>query len=134
MKLSKLEIFTLFVSSFYLATAEVRIRFSKSGTLLKQLQNLPANPTPLFFLGPLHELRRTRIVSLLEAVDRNLGWKPSCLRRTLALAWLSCALGFTPKFKIGVQRWERNLRAHSWLEVDGVRLEMDSEASEYTVL
>ena len=137
MALSKLrslkaaEIPAVLASSFFLIAAEIQIRFSSSEKILKDLQT---SKTPSSFLKSFCPLRTTRVVSLVEAVDRNLGWKPSCLRRTLALARLSRALGWSPEIKIGVDRRDGNFRAHSWLEVDGLRLEMDDEAAGYSVL
>ena len=136
-----LEIFTLFAAAFYLIAAEIQIRFSKSETLLKKLHQRVPGPflnskkgPGTFCISRLRKLPTTRIVSLVEAVDRRLGWKPSCLRRTIALAQLGRGLGWTTEFKIGARREEGNLRAHSWLELDGMRLEMDDEAAGYSVL
>ena len=134
MRLKAEEVFALFVSVIFLVLAEIEIRFSPPDKIIKKLQNLKAVTKSVFFLSPLQKLKRTRLISLLEAADRNLGWKSSCLRRTVALAGLSCRLGLAPEFKVGVMRRNDSLRAHSWLEIDGIQLEMDDEAAGYSVL
>ncbi len=126
------EIFAVITAVFFLISAESAICFSNH--LIENLQRVSLKKKRVFLLRPLLAVRRSRLISLVEAVDRNLWWRPSCLRRTLALARLSAALGLTPEFKIGVQRPEGSLRAHSWIEVDGIRLEMDDEASSYQAL
>lgn len=139
MALSKLrslkpgEIPAVLVSAAFLIAAEIQIRLSSSEKILKSLQTFsPARSS--FLILPFRKMRTTRVVSLVEAVDRNLGWKPSCVRRTLALARISSAMGWAAELKIGAQRQDGNLRAHSWLELDGMRLEMDDEAAGYLVL
>ena len=127
------EITAVFISGCFLLSAEFRIRLLSSEKIIQNLKSGRA-ATIAFFVRPFRSLRKTRIVSLVEAVDRNLGWKPSCLRRTLALAAILSSLGETPEFKVGVQPEGGRLRAHTWLELDGMRMEMDDEASAYTVL
>lgn len=134
MKVKPGEIFALFISVIFLTAAEIEIRFSGSDKLIKKLRESIPRPTPEFYLQPLLKLKRTRLISLVEAADRNLGWKSSCLRRTIALAGLSRKLGLAPVFKIGVMKQNEILRAHSWLELDGIQLEMDDEAASYLVL
>lgn len=132
---SPVEIFAVITAFFFLVSAELTIRLSRPGRLLKDLSNLSLRSgASHLLLSPLKKLRQSRLVSLLEAVDRNSGWNPSCLRRACALAKLSVALGAVPEFKIGVRLQDGNLKAHSWLELDGMRLEIDGEASAYSVL
>ncbi len=134
MKVKAGEIFPIFISVLFLTAAEIEIRFSSSDKIIRRLQNSPARSKPVFYLQPLQKLKRTRLISLLEAADRRLGWKTSCLRRTFALACLSRQMALTPSFKIGVAKQNETLRAHSWLELDGLQLEMDDEAAGYLVL
>lgn len=121
---SPLEIFAVFAAFLFLLAAEWRIRTSKSETLLSKLNHPPHSFSGQFLWKPLQGLKKTRLVSLVEAVDKNLGWKPSCLRRTFALAGLLRNQGLSPTLKIGVHRTGEALEAHSWFELDGLRLEM----------
>lgn len=134
MRVNKDELYPIFISTLFLIRADLIIRFSESKRILKRLQNLTASRKVPFYLTALQGLKRTRLISLVEAVDRRLGWKPSCLRRTLALGNLFCQLGSAPKFMVGVTRQDNALRAHSWLEMDGTQLEIDDEAAAYSVL
>ena len=128
------EIFAVFASLIFLIISECQIRMTPSQLLLQQLQNPPWFSQGRFFLNPLQKIRKTRLVSLVEALDKNLGWKPSCLRRTFALAGLFRSQGLFPTLKIGVHRHGNVLEAHSWFELDGLRLEMQDPGNAYEPL
>ena len=133
--LNVVEIYTLFAAAYFLIRADFRMRMSSSRGVLKNLQNFSLRPHAwAFFLAPLEKLKKSRVVSLLEAVDKNFPWKPSCVRRTLALSKLSHRLGWQPELKIGVYREDKNLKAHTWLELDGNKLEMQDDGIPYTAL
>jgi hypothetical protein len=127
------ELYTVFVSALFLAAAQCRLLFESSEKILKHLQN-PAEPERSALLDPLLNLRTTRLVSLLESVDRNFLWKPSCLRRAIALAAISRRLGMSPEFKLGVRQENESFEAHCWLELDGARLEMQGHGFTYSLL
>src|SRR5688572_28069387 len=112
MRLKAVEILPLFISIIYLALAEIKIRFSSSKSILAKLKNLKIRKTPVFYLAPLHTFKLSRLVSLIEAADRRLGWKTSCLRRTLAMAGISSGLGLASEFKVGVRHENGEMRAH----------------------
>ncbi len=134
MRVKKEELYPIVVSMISLIWADISIRLASSSAILKRLQSLTPASKPSFFLSSLQNLKRTRLISLIEAVDRRLGWKPSCLRRTLALGSLFCQLGKAPTLRVGVVRQNNGLRAHSWLEIDGIQLEIDDESAAYSVL
>lgn len=60
--------------------------------------------------------RGVRIAARLHVVDM------SCLRQALALRWLLAMRGVSTELRIGVQKLERGLLAHAWLEFEGVPL------------
>lgn len=133
--LPRIEIFSVLIQTFYLCFAAAEIFISKPGTILKKLQKLSLSPAKRIpFLNPLKQLQTSRFVSLLEAVDRNLFGSPSCLRRSLALSYLGRALGIVSEVKIGIFRTESSLQAHSWLEYEGIRLEVENDSSIYSEL
>lgn len=128
------EIFLVVVSALLLAAAQIRMFFSSSPKILKALQT-PGKPSPfLFFLKNFSSVKKTRLVSLVEACDANLGWKPSCLRRTLTLSAILRAMGFHPELKIGVNVNSGSFSAHSWFEMDGIRLEIKNDGIPFTQL
>jgi hypothetical protein len=131
--LSFSEIYTVFCAIISLCAAEFQIRLSPSEDLLKKLQS-PVPARLSWFLQPLRKLRLTRIVSLVEAADRNCFGKAHCLRRTLTLSYLTSRLGFYPELKIGVCKDGDSLRAHSWLEIDSLKLEMEGLDFSYSSL
>ncbi len=127
------EIIPVFISFLYLIAAQCRMAFSSSEKILNSLR-MPALPSKSFFLFPLKGMRATRVTSLVEAIDRRLGWKPSCLRRALALSSLLRGLGLSPEFKIGANAQNEIFKAHCWLELGGQKLEMRAPDDSYTVL
>lgn len=128
------EIFLVLVSALLLAGAQIQIFVSSSPELFKALQN-PGKPSPfLFFLKRFSSFKKNRLVSLVEACDANLGWKPSCLRRALVLSAMLRAMGFWPKLIIGVHKNAASFSAHSWFELDGIRLEIRDEGIPFTEL
>lgn len=128
------EIFLVLVSSVLLAGAQVKMLFSSSPELFEVLQT-PGKTSPfLFFLKRFSSFKKTRLVSLVEACDANLGWKPSCLRRSLVLSATLRAMGFQPELKIGVHKNGASFSAHSWFELDGVRLEIRNDGVPFTEL
>lgn len=128
------EIFLVLVSSALLIGAQLQMFFSSSPELFKKLQT-PGKPSLfLFSLKKFSSFKKTRLVSLVEACDANLGWKPSCLRRSLVLSAMLKAMGFRPELKIGVHKNSSSFAAHSWFELDGVRLEIRNDGIPFTEL
>ena len=129
------EIYAVLVITLVLLASDLKIRLSTAAQLLKEFRPHPVKPVAANrVFRPLLNLKKTRVASFVEAIDKNLGWKPSCLRRTLALASIFQKMGFAPAIKIGVHRDEEILKAHSWIEIDGMRLEMQDDGIAYTPL
>ncbi|MFQ5656811.1 MAG: lasso peptide biosynthesis B2 protein [Candidatus Methylomirabilales bacterium] len=57
-----------------------------------------------------------RMAWLVDVADRYAPGRSSCLRRTIALAWLLRRRGIATNMRIGVAREGDNITAHSWLE------------------
>lgn len=52
----------------------------------------------------------------VEIADCHGPFRPSCLRRSLVLAWLLSGRGIPTTLAIGVARSDDHVRAHAWLE------------------
>jgi len=61
---------------------------------------------------------RGRTVQLVDVAARNLPWQPSCLPRSLVLWFLLRRRGVPAELRIGVQKFQHQLKAHAWVEVD----------------
>lgn len=129
---SRTELFAVFISAFYLSAAQLRLWLVSSEKIVARLQTA-APVSESDFLLPLKSLKTSRLVSLVEAVDRNL-FKPSCLRRALALSSVCRRLGQNPDFRIGVRRDGDALLAHCWLELDGLKMEIQDPGFSYSML
>ena len=120
------DVFVLMAFAFLLVAAEVRLRFLDSSQVLalfrKKIEKQPLASKKRTFL--IHNG-----VLLLEKADRHLGWKPSCVRRTLVLLWLSRLLGLRVELQIGVSRIGQSFEAHIWLTHAGRVLETEAPAT-----
>ncbi len=71
---------------------------------------------------------------LVDVADRYAPGKSSCLRKAAALAWLLRRRGVATRLRIGVDREEGNLVAHSWLELGKGELLGLSDTDKYVPL
>jgi hypothetical protein len=62
---------------------------------------------------------RTKIVSAMNAVERNGPWHPNCLERSLALWWLFRLNALDGELHIGGRKSQGRFEAHAWVEWDG---------------
>lgn len=106
--LSPSEFFKTVFLSFLVLAAQFKILFSSNEQLIESLR------APAFEKPSQASLRGwTR---LLEAADRNLPPKPSCLRRAAVLLWLARFMKIPCELKIGVRRENGKMEAHAWVE------------------
>lgn len=77
---------------------------------------------------------QARLADLVELADRHGVLPPSCLRRSLVLAWFFSDQGVVPSLRIGVAREANQLRAHAWVELSGQQTEAFFAEPEFTVL
>ena len=63
--------------------------------------------------------RRRKIVSAMNAVERNGPWRPNCLERSLALWWLLRLNAIDSELHIGGRVIEGRFEAHAWVEWEG---------------
>ncbi len=120
-QLSPSDFFKLSLASLLLFFASVRILFSSQENMIRDLQPRE-NAAPSLNPGSIAHLRNW--IQFLEMADRNLGWKPSCIRRALVISRLSRAFKIPFQFKIGVRRDGNVFEAHTWLEAEGMTLEL----------
>ena len=122
------EILGLAFMTVALSAAQVFLFFSSSNLILKKLSSLQTGRSqtrssktilPRF----LDSRKALKIVGLLETADRNLGWKSSCVRRCLVLAWFEQFFQSGLELKIGIRPTQKKIEAHVWLEYQGTRLE-----------
>jgi hypothetical protein len=64
------------------------------------------------------EVRR-KMVSAMNAVERNGPWRPNCLERSLALWWLFQLKAVGGELHIGGRKSQGRFEAHAWVEWDG---------------
>jgi len=77
---------------------------------------------------PLPEKRRStpsnfdiiNLGSLVNAAANRSPIHTNCLQRSLTLWWLLRRIGVTSDLRIGVDRQKDALKAHAWLEKDGI--------------
>lgn len=105
--------------------------FFPSSRIISRIQK---NQPPFYFplLSFFRRVKKTRVVSLLEAVDQNLFFRPSCLRRMVALAWFCRLMGSSARFIVAADRSQGVFAAHCWCESDGIKLEMGTDSSTFT--
>jgi hypothetical protein len=73
----------------------------------------------------LTRLERRRIIMVRRLSRGIYGSERGCLRRALVLGWL--LRHRRPSLRIGVMRMDGgSIAAHAWLEISGVRLELDT--------
>jgi hypothetical protein len=63
--------------------------------------------------------KRKKIVSAMNAVERNSPWRPNCLERSLALWWLFQFNAVDGELHIGGRKSQGRFEAHAWVEWDG---------------
>ena len=63
--------------------------------------------------------RRIKIVSAMNAAERNGPWRPNCLERSLALWWLFRLNAVDGELHIGGRVSEGRFEAHAWVEWEG---------------
>ncbi len=56
---------------------------------------------------------------LIEIADHHTPFPPSCLRRSLALAWLLASRGVMTELRVGVTKVDDELHGHAWLTIHG---------------
>jgi hypothetical protein len=69
-----------------------------------------------------------RLQRLVSVAARNHLYPMTCLRRSLALQWLLRRRGIVTQLRLGVQKEERDLNAHAWLEYAGHPIAESPEA------
>jgi hypothetical protein len=62
---------------------------------------------------------RMKLVSAMNAVERNGPWQPNCLERSLALWWLFQLNAVEGELRIGGRKDQGRFEAHAWVECDG---------------
>ena len=62
---------------------------------------------------------RKKIVSAMNAVERNSPWRPNCLERSLTLWWLFRLNAMDGELHIGGRKSQGRFEAHAWVEWDG---------------
>jgi hypothetical protein len=55
---------------------------------------------------------------MVDVAARHLPWRPTCLPRSLVLWFLLRRQGVPAELRIGIQKHDRQLEAHAWVEVD----------------
>ena len=61
-----------------------------------------------------------RLAWLVRAAARFHPWKVGCLERSLVLQAILSGSGTRPEVRIGVRRDGGSLRAHAWVEIEGL--------------
>ncbi|MBO9714785.1 lasso peptide biosynthesis B2 protein [Sphingomonas sp.] len=75
------------------------------------------------------------VTRIAAAVNRNAkGGANSCLRRAFAAAWMLRMRGMMPRLHYGVRRWEGEMQAHAWLEVEGLPVVGYDQAPDFALL
>ncbi len=87
------------------------LRLRSYPSLLRAIQSRAARAAGQ--TAPLAELET--LTRLVEVADRSAPFSPSCLRRSLALAWLLAARGVSSELRVGVMKAGAQLHAHAWL-------------------
>lgn len=62
---------------------------------------------------------RGKLVSAMNAVERNGPWRPNCLERSLALWWLLQLKGVDGELLVGGRMNLGRFEAHAWVEWEG---------------
>jgi hypothetical protein len=84
------------------------------------IQQFSSQFSPPRHIGPDRQMEvRKRIVSAMNAVERNGPWRPNCLERSLALWWLFQLNAVDGELHIGGRKSQGRFEAHAWVEWDG---------------
>ena len=101
----------------WLLAAEAALRCRPLPSLSRTLyRTIPASDTSAL---PLNREALRHLAHAMTIVDTHGPLAPSCLRRSLAMAWWLRRRGLAATMKIGVAKETRELRAHAWLTIDG---------------
>lgn len=127
------DIFLLIFLAILLIAADIRMKIQSSKQILASLraQTVPSDKRRSARIT----LRQfEKLSQLAETADRNLGWKPSCLRRSLVLLTFSKWFQSPLSFRLGVRKQSDKFEAHAWIEMDGIALENKSPEADYQPL
>lgn len=128
LRLSPGEFTRLCYVSVLLVLAEMHVRLWPFRTILHALERRCARAQATSNrVATLLPDAVSRLTWLVDVADRHSLLRPSCLRRSLALAWLLSGRGVATALRIGVARANHQLLAHAWLEQDG-RVVLDDPA------
>jgi len=72
-----------------------------------------------------------RVAWLVNVASRYHPLRPTCLTRTLSVAWLLAGRGVPTQLQIGIRRDARGLAAHAWLAYGGCPITPVPEDEEY---
>jgi hypothetical protein len=64
---------------------------------------------------------------MVNGADRHGLVHPSCLAKSLTLWWLLGRQGISSRLRIGIRKEKEKLKAHAWVERDGVALNEPDE-------
>ena len=78
--------------------------------------------------------RVEEIARWVDVADRHGLLRPSCLRKSLVLAWMLSGHGVVSTVRIGVAKEQLQLRAHAWLAVGGVHPQQFFRETEFSDL
>jgi hypothetical protein len=91
--------------------------FRRCKELIKQFSSVASTPRRIEAKCQM-EIRK-KIVSAMNAVERNGPWRPNCLERSLALWWLFRLNAIDGELHIGGRMNDGRFEAHAWVELDG---------------
>lgn len=120
LSLAPSEFTSLCDASVLLVLAEVSVRLWSFRTILQALERRCARAQATSNMAvTLLPDAVSRLTWLVDVADRHSFLRPSCLRRSLVLAWFLSDGGIAPSLRIGVAREDEQLQAHAWVESNG---------------
>jgi transglutaminase superfamily protein len=91
--------------------------FRRCKRLIQQFSSMASSPRRTE--PDCHAEQRRKIVSAMNAVERNGPWRPNCLERSLALWWLLQLNATDGELHIGGRKSQGRFEAHAWVEWNG---------------
>jgi len=94
------------------------------------LQRTLARRTPQVDSDSLN-MKMVLAAHMVNAADRHGLVHPSCLAKSLTLWWLLGRQGITSRLRIGIRKQNDQLKAHAWVEREGVALNEPEERHQH---